>query len=150
MEQLLCHLLGDYVLQSDYVAMRKSKETLPCAIHVIIYTACFLFLTISWKALLIIGITHFILDRWHFIVRRLIWFKNHLGPGFTFVPYRKCDATGYYDNIMNEVTNVPKEQWEKSWGAYGARLNYMTIWLDIITDNFLHLTINFLALKYLT
>jgi len=151
MEQLLCHLAGDYVFgQSDWMAMNKSKRSLPCAIHVCLYTACFLLLTVSWKALLVIGITHFILDRWHFITRRLIWYKNHLGPGFTYVPYRLCLASGYFDNLLNEVNNVPRERWETKWGIYNARLNSVSVWLYIITDNFLHLTINFLALKYLS
>ena len=91
MEQLLCHLFGDYILQSDYMAMNKSKRSLPCIIHVILYTSCFLFLTFSWKALLVIGVTHFILDRWHFFIKRMIWLKNHIGPGFKFVPFDKCN-----------------------------------------------------------
>ena len=149
MEQLLVHLFADYGIQSDWMAMNKSKRSWPCLVHVLLYTACFLVLTISWKALLVIGITHFILDRWHTPLKRLIWLKNHLGPGLKYVPYRKCDATGYYDNLMNEATGVPKEKWESKWGSYGVRLNYVSLWIYIITDNFLHLTINFLALKYL-
>ena len=155
MEQLLVHIFGDFVLQSDYFAMNKSKRSWPCFLHVLTYTLCFLLLTTSWKALLVIGVTHFILDRYPIILRRLIWTKNHLGPYFVFVPFSKCAATGYYDNVMQEVTGQPYDKYHftkvtrKEDIRYDARLNYVTLWLYIITDNFCHLTINFLALKYL-
>src|SRR5690348_16822885 len=103
MEQLLCHIFGDYILQSDYLALNKSKRSWPCLVHVLLYTSVFLLLTTSWKALLIIGGVHFILDRFPVIIRRLIWFKNHIAPGLKFVPYNKCKITGYYDNVENEV-----------------------------------------------
>ena len=147
MEQLLCHLFADYFTQSDWMALNKSKRTWPCLIHVLLYTSVFLLLTTSWKALLVIGLTHFILDRWPIILKRLIWLKNHMGPGLRFVPFSKCSIKGYYDNIQNEVreqfhTRVPIN-------GYSPRLNYVTIWLYIITDNFFHLLINYMALKYL-
>jgi hypothetical protein len=147
MEQLLAHIFGDYIFQSDYQALNKSKRSFPCFLHVLIYTSMFLFLTTSWKALLVIGGVHFVLDRWHFIIRRLIWCKNHLGPGLSYVPFAKCNATGYYDNLMNEVTNHPSTNEEIN--GYTPRLNYITIWLYIITDNAIHLLTNYLALKYL-
>jgi len=155
MEQLLAHLFGDYILQSDWMAMNKSKRSWPCLVHVILYTSIFLLLTTSWKALLVIGITHYIIDRYPTIVKRLIWYKNHLGPWFKFVPYDKCDMTGYYDNIKNEIE---RKDYETSYFVpinrkedirYDARLNYITVWLYIITDNLLHLSINYMALKYL-
>jgi hypothetical protein len=166
MEQLLVHIFGDYLTQSDYCAMNKSKRTLPCLIHVILYTLCFLVLTTSWKALLVIGGTHFILDRWPVIIKRLIWFKNHLGPHFVYPPFEKCGVTGYYDNIAHEAAGAPKNEefvqevyisdGPSSMGTghatqikYQPRLNYITMWLYIITDNFLHLTINYFALRYL-
>lgn len=147
MEQLLAHIFGDYIFQSDYQALNKSKRSFPCLLHVLIYTSVFLLITTSWKALLVIGGVHFILDRWHFIIRRLIWCKNHIGPNFKFVPFDKCNVTGYYDNIMNEVTNKPFTN--EIINGYGPRLNYITIWLYIVTDNALHLLTNYMAIKYL-
>jgi len=55
-------------------------------------------LTLSWKALLFIGVSHFIFDRWPIIIKRLIWFKNHLNPQLKFAPFKFCDTTGYYDD----------------------------------------------------
>jgi Protein of unknown function (DUF3307) len=141
---LLCHLVGDYILQSDWMALNKSKRTWPCLVHVLIYTSCFLILTTSWKALLFIGVTHFIFDRFPIIIRRLIWLKNHLGPGLKFVPFDKCSATGYYDTLMGEIRGIQRPI--ESINGYFPRLNYITIWLYIITDNILHLGCNLLAL----
>lgn len=75
MEQLLCHLFADFVLQSDWMAMNKSKRSWPCLVHVPIYTSVFLFLTTSWKALLVIGAVHFVLDRC--LVEKNKWMKNY-------------------------------------------------------------------------
>lgn len=147
MEQLLPHVAGDYILQSDWMAMNKSKRSWPCFVHVVIYTSVFLFLTTSWKALLVIGAVHFVLDRWHFIIRRMIWAKNHMGPNFKFVPFSLCNVTGYYDNFANKIVNKPYT--DEVINGYAPRLNYITIWLYIITDNFLHLLTNYLAIKYL-
>ena len=152
MLQLIIHGIGDYILQSDYMAMNKSKKTIPCLIHVLIYTSLFLFLTFSWKALLVIGGTHFIIDRFPIIVRRLIWMKNHINPWLSYPPFEYCDLTGYHDdNPYNtkKVSDNEKDIMYKLpyWGP--PRLFVVTIWLYIITDNLLHLTINYFALKYL-
>ena len=145
MTQLLVHLLGDFVLQSDWMAMNKSKRSLPCLVHVLIYTSCFLLLTTSWKVLLVIGATHFILDRWHTPLKKLIHFKNKVFREF-YPMYGYCDTTGYYDDSPFNSAQPTKEQIR----MYGQpRLFFITAWLYIVTDNFLHLAINYLALKYL-
>ena len=144
MEQLLVHLLGDFVLQTSWMALNKNKKSFPCLVHVLIYTSCFLLLTTSWKALLVIGATHFIIDRFPIIVKKLIWWKNHFPSGY--FPYSYCDTTGYYDNSPYN-SNVGECEISNKFDR--PRLFFVTCWLYIITDNFLHLTINYFALKYL-
>lgn len=148
MEQLLVHLFGDYILQSDWMAMNKSKRSFPCLVHVLLYTSCFLLLTTSWKALLVIGVTHFIIDRWHTPLKRLIWLKNHFhfNPNQTYPEFKYCDTTGYYDDSPYN-TATPDYMVLKKYGK--PRLFFITMWLYIISDNLLHLTINYFALKYL-
>ena len=146
MEQLLAHLVGDYLLQSDWMAMNKSKRTIPCLDHVIVYTSVFLTLTTNLYALAIIGGVHFLLDRFPIIVRRLIWLRNHIGPTMKYVPFALCSITGCYDNVRNEVENKPYTR--EQINGVSPRLNYVTVWLYIITDNLLHLLTNYLALKY--
>lgn len=147
MEQLLVHILGDFILQSDYLALNKSKRTIPCLIHVIIYTSCFLLLTTSWKALAVIGVTHFLIDRFHTPLKRFIWWRNHLNPKFQYPNYKWCDTTGYYDDSpynsgIKEHSSIPSSD-------TSPRLFFITAWLYIVHDNFLHLAINYLALTYL-
>lgn len=146
MEQLLVHLLGDFIGQSDYMALNKSKRTIPCLVHVLIYTSCFLLLTTSWKALLFIGITHFILDRWHTPLRTLMWLRGHLNPKFSYPPIEYCNTTGYYDDSPYN-TSTPTPEIIEKWGK--PRHFFISMWLYIIHDNFLHLVCNYLALKYI-
>lgn len=161
MEQLLAHIFGDYILQSDWMAMNKSKRTIPCLVHVLLYTSVFILLGASWQALLVIGSVHFVFDRWHYPLKMAIWLKNHLNPKFRYPPFSYCDMTGYYDD--SPYTTEAKKRFKETegrifktlageklpewWGD--KRLFFITMWLYIITDNFLHLLTNYLALKYL-
>jgi hypothetical protein len=140
---LLCHFVGDFWLQSDWMAMNKGKKTLNCLVHVLIYTACFTVLTLSWKALLFIAVTHFILDRWHIILKRMIWWKNHF-PTMTYPPFKYCDTTGYYDDSPYNTYRYGEEQ-----GFGKPRIFFVTCWLYIISDNILHLICNLIALTLL-
>lgn len=63
MIQLLAHLWGDYIIQSHWMAANKTKISWICGLHAVTYGLPFLFLTLSWKALLMIVITHFFIDR---------------------------------------------------------------------------------------
>lgn len=141
---LLCHFIGDFWLQSDWMALEKNKKSWNCFIHVIIYTACFMVLTLSWKALLFIGATHFILDRWHFLINRTIWAKNHYPDGYP--PYEYCSTTGYYDDSpVNK--KKPDDDILLYWGK--PRPFFITIWLRIVCDNTLHLLCNLIAITLL-
>lgn len=146
LEQLLVHGWGDFYSQSDWMAMNKPKKTIPCLVHVLIYTAWFLLLTTSWKALLVIGVTHFFIDRFHIPLKRLIWWKNHIGPTWDYPDFAYCSTTGYYDDSPYNALKPSSEVIAK----YGQpRLWFVTQWLYIICDNLLHLTINYFALLYL-
>ena len=142
---LLCHFVGDYFLQTDWMALNKGRNYWNCFVHVLIYTACFLVLTTSWRALLFIGITHFIFDRWHFIIKRTIWVKNHF-PTLNYPPYEYCDSTGYYDDSPYNTCKADGYS-EKMWGK--PRHFFITIWIYITIDNTLHLICNLIALTLL-
>jgi Protein of unknown function (DUF3307) len=122
---LLAHLIGDYILQSDWMAQNKNKSSLPALAHVIAYSLPFLFLTTSPAALLFIAGSHFVIDRFR-LARYVCWAKNFLGPGNR--PWSECTATGY---------STDRPAW-------------MVVWLMIITDNTMHLICNAGALRWLT
>ena len=74
MEQLLLHLLGDYVLQNNWMANNKKNSLIPCLVHCILYSLPFLLIT-SWSVVLVILGTHMILDGTNVLTRLMAW-KN--------------------------------------------------------------------------
>ena len=130
MTQLLCHLWGDYILQSDWMATNKVKSYFAAAIHTLLYSLPFLLLRPSLGAWCLIAGTHFFIDRFR-LARYIVWAKNWMGPWGANLLWRNCSKTGYLDS---DRLGPP------AWLAF---------WLLIIADNTLHLTINFCALRYL-
>lgn len=64
MEWLIGHLIGDYLIQNDWMAQNKKRATLPCLVHVSLYTLAVGLLTLwPWWAMAIVFVTHFIQDR---------------------------------------------------------------------------------------
>jgi hypothetical protein len=89
-DQIVAHLVGDYILQSHWMAQNKGKSSLAAAIHAITYTAPFLFITWAPVALAIILVSHFFIDRFS-LARFVVWAKNGMrGP---------VTATGYADDV---------------------------------------------------
>lgn len=72
---IYAHLIGDYILQNDWMASNKKKYSLVCLIHVVTYLIPFLFTELSAIQLLLIGIQHFIQDRTNLVV----WFMKAKG-----------------------------------------------------------------------
>ena len=123
-DQLLAHAVGDYVLQSDWMATEKTKRSLAAAVHALTYALPFLFLRPSLAAFAVMVGTHFVIDRWR-LARFVCWLKNAPWPGAK--PWRDCAATGY-----------PPD-----------RPPWMSVGLLIIADNVMHVVINGAALKWL-
>lgn len=127
-DQLLAHAVGDYVLQSDWMANEKTKKSVAAAAHVLAYVLPFLVLTWSVPALAVIAGTHFVIDRWR-LARFVVWAKNWLAPrnGRT-PPWSACAVTG-----------CPPD-----------RPAWLAVWLLIIADNTMHVAINGAALAWLS
>jgi hypothetical protein len=76
---LICgHLVGDYVLQNDWMAANKTSRSWPCAVHCAMYSlAVFLcagFL-VSWHVPILAGVIHFPVDRWR-LARKFMTFNG--------------------------------------------------------------------------
>jgi hypothetical protein len=122
-DQLIAHAVGDFLLQSEWMAREKTRRSLAALIHCLTYLLPFLLLTQNLYALAIIGGTHFIIDRWH-LARYVAWAKNRPWPGSS--PWSECRETGFHPDTP-------------TWPAG---------WLVIIVDNIMHIVINGLALHY--
>jgi hypothetical protein len=63
------HLVGDYLLQNDWMALNKKQRSFPCAVHCAIWTACVVGFAQwpLWTAAPLF-VTHFIQDRTQIIV----------------------------------------------------------------------------------
>jgi hypothetical protein len=147
MLQLLLHLIGDYMTQTDWMAKNKTKSSLAAGAHAIVYSVPFLiappvlnsfqeflssftgrnyapFDPCSIWAFSVILTTHFLIDRFR-LARFMVFGKNKItNPS---LKWSDCSTTGYHKD-------------DPAW---------LTVWLLIVADNTLHLTINYFALSYL-
>ena len=123
-DQILAHGIGDYILQSDWMATEKTKRSVVALVHAGTYTLVFLYFTRMPLPLLIIFGTHFAIDRWR-LSRYLVWAKNFMAPPGWNKPWAQCAATGY-----------PPD-----------RPTWLTVWLLIVVDNVMHVLCNGLALS---
>jgi hypothetical protein len=135
-EQLLLHLIGDYVFQTDWMARGKTQAALPALIHATTYTILFWFLTDSWIALSVICLTHYLIDRYR-LARYVIYFRERLSDPRTCWGF--CKETGYTVGVPEFIAHKypPKKPL------------WLATMLLIITDNALHLCINYGALRWL-
>ena len=124
MEQLLLHLIGDYILQTNWMAREKIRRSLAAAVHVTLYVLPFVLLTQSVTALAVMWVSHFLIDRFR-LARHLIFAKNWVTePSLT---WQDCSRTGYPSELP-------------AW---------LSVWLMIVTDNTLHLVTNYAAIRWL-
>jgi hypothetical protein len=146
-DQLVIHAIGDYILQSDWVATTKTKKSVAALAHVVMYSLPFLLLTQAPAALAFIAGTHFVIDRWR-LARFVCWAKNWIA-----VPSMKACTCNGPDEKCSEcdkpVINLP---WSRctATGYPPDRSAWLTVWLLIITDNIMHVVLNGIALRYLT
>jgi hypothetical protein len=124
MEQLLLHLIGDYVTQTDWMA-KKKLESFPVALlHAAVYALPFFLITASLPALAVIFATHALIDHYR-LARYLIFAKNWAND--RTLRWADCTGTGYHKDTPP----------------------WLAVWLLIAVDNTTHLAINYAALRWL-
>jgi hypothetical protein len=124
MEQILLHLIGDYLTQTDWMAKHKTTDMRAAMIHAATYSLPFLLLGPSVAAFCAILWTHFFIDHYR-LARVVVFAKNWITD--RSLTWADCNATGYRKDTP-------------PWLAF---------WLLIIADNTLHLCINYAALRWL-
>lgn len=124
-DQLLAHLVGDFLFQSDWMALGKYRSKAIALLHGVCYTLPFLFLTHRPLTLLTIGLSHAIID--HYQIGKLVaWLHNWPSP-VRSKPFSECKRNGYDPDRPVHITD----------------------WLGIIVDNSIHIFLNACALKWL-
>lgn len=68
MNPYIAHLIGDYLLQNDWMAFGKKQRSWICAVHILAYMIPFLFCGLAWWQLALIAVQHFAQDRTGFIM----------------------------------------------------------------------------------
>jgi Protein of unknown function (DUF3307) len=125
--QLISHGIGDYLLQSGWMANNKTKREWPALVHACTYFVPFwILLHPSMQAAMVMIATHFAIDHFR-LARYVAYAKEFLSPPSEWKPWKEYSATGYHESTPP----------------------FLAVWLMIITDNLLHIIINALALYYL-
>jgi hypothetical protein len=126
-DQIVVHLAGDYLTQSDWMASFKTKSSFAALCHAAVYSVPFWLFHPTVSAWLVIFGTHYLIDRYR-LARYVVWAKNFLAPPGSNPPWSKCkDTFGY-----------PPD-----------RPAWLAMWLMVIGDNICHILLNGIALRYL-
>ena len=132
---VLSHFIGDFILQSHYIAERKLKNFLVCVLHVLLYIIPFYFLvSANWKFLFVVAAAHLLIDFFR-VAEYLSWIKNVLfNPKILILD--KAELHRY--NLQNCKFGYPKDVPE-----------HVAFWLMIAVDQILHVSTNALIYYYL-
>ena len=104
MEQLILHLVGDYLLQNDWMARNKKMKgnlgLLACIIHCSLYSIPFLLIGSPFQVVIIFA-THFLIDRWYFVK----WYMNLVGQEDFAKPPTAPWSIFFVDNTFHLICN---------------------------------------------
>jgi hypothetical protein len=131
-QMLLGHLVGDYLLQNEWMAMNKSKNTwigwISAFVHCVLYTLAVC--TVMWNFtpiwILIVFLSHFPIDKFAFANIYM-----HYVKGKSMKDYVKKDNVDYVDK-------EPLNRYDILEGSFTAIVY-------TVTDNTLHLLIMYIA-----
>jgi len=125
---LLGHLLGDYLLQNQWMALNKSKNSwigwLAAFVHCIIYTfsICMFMQNFDMIWIIVVFLSHFPIDKFGLAEKYMHYIKG----------------SGMKDYLLKDKQNVVLNRYDMLEGGF-ASLVYT------ITDNSLHLIIMYLV-----
>lgn len=155
MTLLLCHLFGDYVLQSHVMATRKTSSWRWAVVHAAAYSIPFavLFMALGVPdhiggadlALAVIFGTHAIIDRYAIAAKWYRWYGvGHPGVWFAMV-HAEWNRQMWKWRLATGPKSAPPEE-----PVFVAPPPFLGVWLTIIVDNTMHLAINAAAVYLAT
>jgi len=68
MNVFVAHLIGDFILQNEWMAGNKKRSSVVCLVHVLVYLLPFLLCNLEWWQIVMIGVQHFVQDRTGFVL----------------------------------------------------------------------------------
>jgi hypothetical protein len=68
MNVFVAHLIGDFILQNEWMAANKKRSSVACLVHVLVYLLPFLLSNLEWWQIVMIGVQHFVQDRTGFVL----------------------------------------------------------------------------------
>jgi hypothetical protein len=156
--QVFAHAIGDYLLQSDWMATVKTRRhplerlstfgPFAALVHATTYSIPFiLFFRPSLPAYLVIVLTHYLIDHYR-LARYLVWAKNFLAPRCTM----EVVKAGSGSTVAHWQDTLWWRSWEDCKDSFGAppeRPAFLAMWLMIIVDNLTHIALNYSALRWL-
>jgi len=152
MEQLILHLFGDYVTQSDWMAQNKARNSFAAFCHALAYSLPFLLIGGALPCA-VIFLTHFAIDRWR-LARFVVYWKNIvLGLWIKrgILPVPKSPSPEFDAVVKEHYYDTPRWMWSNcsATGYPSETPPFLAVWLLIAADNTLHLAINYAALRWL-
>ena len=135
---LLGHLIGDYILQNNWMAQRKGAHYFPCIVHCVLYTLAVCALT-NWNLwwALVVFASHFPIDKWALANK---WLKAYGG--------RATDVfleSGHRD-VPDELTDVRRIA---QYDNYITLRGGFTALVYVVVDNTFHLILMLIGAFYL-
>ncbi len=82
---LTIHFFADFVSQSHWMAINKSKSNRALLCHVTVYTFCLI--TFPWKFWVFNGLAHFVTDYFTSRINAHLWAKNRVHDFFVGVGF---------------------------------------------------------------
>ena len=137
-ELLLGHLVGDYLLQNEWMAMNKSKNTwigwLSATIHCILYTlaVCLFMQNFDPIWFVVVFLSHFPIDKFSLAEKYMHYIK---GKGMKDYVLK--------DKWMDDLTYAPKPQFNLN--RYDMLEGGFTSIVYTITDNTIHLVLMYVS-----
>jgi len=97
MHWIYAHLIGDYILQNDWMAQNKKDKSWNCFVHVMVYMLPFLLCGLAWWQLLLIAVQHYWLDRTEFVKWFMKWKGSEIFATNVCFPWSQIVT----DNILH-------------------------------------------------
>lgn len=118
---LVGHLVGDFILQNDYVAKNKAVSSAVCGVHCLLYALAVWAFTFTWLpfwAIAIVAVAHYPVDRWRLARRWMDYSGQAEFATGVFSPWSVVVVDNTFHLIVLFVTGWAVEELETASGFW--------------------------------